>query len=313
MGFEELASKTKKSKTRRLVVVGAHETTLLEAVVRAVKDGIAVPVLLGDSNEITRIADAEGIDLKGCDVEDIPDARDAAEAAMEMVRAGTVEAVMKGKITTADLMRVALNGGLRRENRLVNHVTVFEHPRLGAGKLMMLTDAGLITFPTLEQRVGIINNGVEVMRRLGVPEPRVAVLSLTEEVDEKVPSSVHAAKLKAMNIPGGELEGAGIIDGPFDLFAAVDTENAKTKGIESDVAGRADILHCPNAVAGNLFSKGIIYFAEQSRTGGCVVGGTVPVILLSRASSADDKYCSILLGLSCAPGLSLEAGMPPIA
>jgi phosphate acetyltransferase len=102
-----------------------------------------------------------------------------------------------------------------------------------------------------------------------------------------------------MNRPGGELDGYGVIDGPFDLFSAVDVDLAAMKGLGGPVAGRADVLHCPDVVAGNLMSKAVIYFAPESRTGGCVVGGTVPVILLSRASSADDKYLSILVGLTC--------------
>jgi phosphotransacetylase len=120
------------------------------------------------------------------------------------------------------------------------------------------------------------------------------------DVEEKIPVSVDAARLKAENRPGGALEGLGVVDGPLDLLAALDPEAARVKGFGGEVAGRADVLICPDVVAGNLMGKALIFFAPGNRAGGCVVGGTVPVILLSRASSADDKYCSIVLGLSCA-------------
>ncbi len=299
MGFDELVAKARKKESRNLVIVGAHEAKLLKAVARAVSDGLAAAILLGDSGEIFRIAETEGIDLTSYTIEHIPDPHNAAEAAMEMVRGGTAGALMKGKITTSELMHIALASGLRREGRLLSHISGIEHPVLGKDKLILLTDAGLVTYPTLAQRVQIIRNAVDVMRCHGVSNPHVAALSLSEGIDNKIPSSVDAAKLKEMNSPGGELEDIGVIDGPLDLFSALDANSAALKGIESTVAGRADILHCSDAVCGNAMSKAIIYFAKDSRTGGCVVGGTVPVILLSRASSADDKYYSILMGLSC--------------
>lgn len=299
MDFKELANRARLGKRKRLVVVGAHETKLLKAVERARVEGIAEGILLGDRRKIEEIAARENIQLDGHAVENIPTLVACAKRAMELVGRGEVDALMKGIITTQELMHVALKSGLRHQGRLLTHVAAFEHPRIGEGRLLMLSDAGLVPYPTLEKRVEIIKNSVNAMGSIGVAEPKVAILSSTEDVDANIPVSLDAVKLKEMNQPGGALEGFGVIDGPLDFFSAIDKDMAALKGIEGPVAGRADILHSPDVVAGNLLSKAIIYFAEGILTGGCVVGGTIPLILLSRASSADDKFCSILLGLSC--------------
>jgi len=297
MRFEDLERAVKTRAPRSLVVIGAHEENVLRGVARAAAEGIARPVLVGDRAQIERIAAREGIDLHDCAIEDVPDLDGAAMAAMEMVRAGEVGALMKGKITTPNMMHIGLKNGLRREGRVLSHLAAFDSPRLG--RLLIVTDSGIIPYPNLEQRVQIIRNAVEAMRSLGTPDPLVAVLAATEDVSERIPISMDAARLKEMNAPGGELEGCGVIDGPMDFFAAVDPEAAKVKGIGGEVAGRADILHCPDVVSGNLMGKAATFFPGEIRTGGCVVGGAVPIVLLSRASSADDKYCSILLALSC--------------
>ena len=298
MRFDDIAARARAGESRKLVVVGAHEGNILKGVARAAADGIASPVLLGDRSKIEKIASSQGIDLTGHEIVDIADTTEAAMASMEMVRAGEVSALMKGVIPTPDFMRIGLKNGLKSEGRIISHLAAFDHEK--AGRLFIASDSGIIPFPTLEQRVQIIKNAVEAMRALDVPEPRVAVLAATEDVSDKIQISKDAVTLREMNSDGGELAGFGIVDGPMDFFAALDPEAAAIKGIGGEVAGRADILHCPDVVAGNLMGKAMVYFSHGMRTGGCVVGGAVPIVLLSRASSADDKYCSILLGLSCA-------------
>ena len=297
MRFDDMAARARASEPRRLVVVGAHESNILKGVARAAADGIASPVLLGDKSEIEKIAQSEDIDLTGHEIVDIADTTEAALVSMEMVRAGEVSALMKGVIPTPDFMRIGFKNGLKCEGRIISHLAAFDHEK--AGRLLMVSDSGIVPFPTLEQRVQIIKNAVEAMRALDVPEPKVAILAATEEVSDKIPISREAVALKEMNSEGGDLAGFGIVDGPIDFFAAIDPEAAAVKGIGGEVAGHADILHCPDVVAGNLMGKSMIYFSRSMRTGGCVVGGAAPIVLLSRASSADDKYCSILLGLSC--------------
>lgn len=295
MTFAALENRVRQGAPKKLAVIGAHDENALVAVARAHQVGIAELVLLGDRDKILQIAADRGLDLPADAIRHTPDPQEAALAALTLVREGKVGAIMKGKISTPDLMRLALRNGLRREGRLLSHIAVFEHPRYQ--RLITITDAGLIPYPTFEQRIGIIRNAVEAMRRLGDSEPRVACLSSTEEVDEKIPCSVEAQKLAALNQPAGPLADCGLIDGPMDLGAAIDPKTAEIKGQTGAVAGRATILHVSDVVAGNLLGKAIMYFSE-ARMGGCIVGGTVPVVLLSRASTAEEKYASILLGMA---------------
>ncbi len=297
VGFDQLIERARRTGPQKLVVAGAHERNVLMAVHQACEDGIAEPILIGDRPAIERIAGAEGIDLEPYTVQHTTSERETALAAVQWVERGRVGALMKGTLSTPALMHVILNHGLRTEGRLLSHIAVHEHPRLG--RLVLASDCGIVPYPTLEQRVQIIQNAVEAMRAIGVAEPRVALMSSSEEIDDKIPCSLDAVKLKEMARPGGPLHGYGQIDGPFDFFSAVDEEAAEIKGLGGLVAGRADILHSPDVVAGNLMSKAMMYFAGGIRAGGCVVGGTLPIVLLSRASPAPDKYNSILLGLIC--------------
>jgi phosphotransacetylase len=298
MGFEELAQKIRGRGPRALVVVEPDEASVLEAVARAVEAGIARPVLVGDAAAIARCAEERGVDIGGWTIVDARGPQDAALAAMRLVREGRADALMKGRISTPDLLRTGLRSGLKAEGRLLSHVTLFDHPRFD--RLLVMTDGAVVPFPTLAQRVQILRNAVETMRALGVASPRIAGLSSTEVPDEKIPSSIDMARLGEMFAAGGALEGCGEFAGPIDLFGALIPHAAEVKGITGPVAGRADILHCPDVVAGNLMGKALLLFAEGMHSGGCVVGGAVPIVLLSRASPADDKYCSIVAALSCA-------------
>jgi phosphate butyryltransferase len=297
MTFDELAAGIRARGPKRLVVVGAEEEAVLAGVARASEEGIARPVLVGDRPEIERLARLHGIDVDRWAIEHVEGPEEAVLSAMHMVRDGAVDALMKGRLSTPELMRVGLKHGLKRPGRLLTHIALFEHPLFG--RLLLMTDGGVVPFPTLAQRVEIIRNAVTALRRLGVAEPKTAGLSSTEVPDEKIPSSIQMAELKAMFAPGRELDGYGEFDGPMDLFSALDGRAAEIKGLGGPVVGRADILHCPDVVAGNMMGKAMLLFAEGMRTGGCVLGGAVPIVLLSRASTPDDKYCSILAGLSC--------------
>jgi phosphate butyryltransferase len=297
VGFGDLAAKIRERGPRTIVVVAAEEGAVLAGVARAAKEGLARPTLVGDRAAIERVASLEGVDVRGFPIEDARDAEEMVLTAMRLVREGRADALMKGRLSTPDLMRVALRHGLKRPGRLLSHIALFEHPRFD--RLLAMTDGGLVPFPTLGQRVEIIKNAVDALRGLGVAAPKIAGLSSTEVPDEKIPSSIEMAQLKVMFAPGRELAGYGEFDGPMDLFSALDARAAEIKGLAGPVVGRADILHCPDVVAGNMMGKAMLLFAEGMRTGGCVVGGAVPIVLLSRASTPDDKYCSILVGLSC--------------
>ncbi|MCK9459786.1 MAG: phosphate acyltransferase [Proteobacteria bacterium] len=298
IGFDELAARIRARDPRTLVVVGAEEGAVLAGVARAAAEGIARPLLVGDRGAIEHAAGRAGVELGGFPIEDVRDPEEMVLAAMRAIGEGRADALMKGRLSTPELMRVGLKHGLKRPDRLLSHLTLFDHPRFD--RLVAMTDGGVVPFPSFAQRVEILKNAVDALRRLGVARPRIAGLSSTEVPDERIPSSLEMARLKELFAPGGELAELGEFDGPMDLFCALDACAAGIKGRGGCVVGRADVLHCPDVVAGNLMGKAMLLFAEGMRSGGCVVGGAVPIVLLSRASSPDDKYCSIVAALSCA-------------
>lgn len=298
MIFDRLFDRALGAGRRKLAVAGAEEAEVIEAAVRAARDGIAAVTLLGRADPIERIAADAGIDLGELTIAGTDDDEQTAVRIVELVRAGQADVILKGRIHTAILMREVIRGGLRPGKQLLSHVSLYSSERFP--RPVMVTDAALNPYPTLEQRVEIVKNGVTAMRALGVEQPRVALLAASEEVDEKFPCTVDAAKLVELAGPGGPLEGWGHIDGPLDLGSAIDSHAAEVKGVGGEVAGRADVFIAPDVISGNLLGKAMIYFAG-GHVGGCVMGTTVPIAMVSRASPADDKYRSILFAIACVP------------
>jgi phosphotransacetylase len=276
--------------------VGAAAHEVLGAARRALDNGIASPILIGDGDAIERAALSAGISTAGMSVEDAPDDQAAAVVASRLVRDRAVGALLKGRIPTWILMQEGLRSGLREGDALISHVALIELS--GLGRPLLVTDSALTPFPTLEQRVELIRNAVTVMRRLGVATPRTALLSASEEVNERIPTSIEARRIAEMNAPGGPLESLGLIGGPLDLGCAVHPETARIKGVTGPVAGDADILVAPDIVVANTLSKALIYLAGGS-VAACVVGAAVPIGMVSRASPARDKYNALLLALAC--------------
>lgn len=298
MIFDRLLDRARGVGRRKLAVSGAEEADVLRAAVRAAEEGIAAVTLLGRADAIERIAAEEGIDLGGLD--SVPTAGDEQTAArtVELVGAGAADAILKGRIHTAVLMHEVIRGGLRPGRQLLSHVSLYSSERFP--RPVMITDAALNHYPALEQRVDIVRNAVTAMRNLGVEQPRVALLAASEGVDEKFPCTADAARLVQMAEPGGPLAGWGHIDGPLDLGSAIDPHTAEVKGVRGEVAGRADVLVVPDVISGNLLGKAVIYFGG-GRVGGCVMGASLPIAMVSRASPADDKFRSILLAVACVP------------
>ncbi len=294
--FENLHRLVKNARKGVIGLVGAAAPEVLRAARMAVEEDTAVPILIGNTNKMREVAAAEHLDLDGIRTEHAKDDPEAAFIAMEMVRNGEAEALLKGRILTRILMKEGYRKGLRRDGRLMSHVTLIEVPRFK--KPILVTDSALTPYPTFEQRIQIIKNAVDVMRRLGVEEPRVAILSASEEINDKIPCSLDAARLADLNLPGGELESFGIIEGPLDLGCALDEETARIKGVSTNVAGKVDILVAPDIVSANLLSKSLIYLAD-GQVAACVVGGNVPIGMVSRASPAKDKYNALLLTMAC--------------
>lgn len=276
---------------KRVVVVAAHEEHTLEGVNRAYVNGIVIPILIGNKAKIESIIKQEGFSFFGEEIIDINDEKKAARMAVEMIREKKADFIMKGKIQTADLLKQVVNKeyGIRA-SEVMSHVGVFEIPSYH--KLVVITDAGMLPNPNIKQKVLIIENAVKVLNRLGYDRPKVAALAAAELVNPKIKESVDAAVLKKMN-QEGTLNGC-IVEGPISYDLAINKKAGEVKEYESDVTGDADIILSPDMTSGNILVKSLMYNAG-GRMAGIIVGAKVPIILVSRGATSEEKYFSIVL------------------
>jgi len=287
--LSELLERAKGLK-RILSVVVAEDPVVLKAVEQAKNLDIINPILVGSKKSIIEIIEELKLDLKDCEIVD-SDTNEAVKKGVELVSEGKADFIMKGHIRTGDLMKVVLdkNMGLRT-GRTLAMVSVFEIPNFD--RLLVISDAGMIILPTLEQKVDIIHNILDVMKILGIENPKIALISAVEAISEKIPSTVEAAIISKMN-ERNQIKNC-IVDGPFALDNVISIEAAKHKGIESPVAGKADALVMPNIEAGNVLYKALTFFMNaQSAT--TILGAKCPIVLTSRADSDETKLYSIAL------------------
>jgi phosphate butyryltransferase len=291
--FAELKEAARARGPKKVAIAAAHEREVLLAAQDAQAEGIARCILVGDGTQIERVAGQSNISLNGMSIVDVAEPGEAARKVMELVSRGEADVAMKGRIETGDFLRAALDRefGLR-QGRLLSHVAVFEIP--GFERLVLVSDAGVVVAPDLEQKVAIIQNAIAVARAIGIELPRVAALAAIEMVNPKIPNTVEAAGLAKM-ADRGQIVG-GLVDGPLALDNAISPEAAAIKGIKGEVAGRADVLILPDIEAGNVLAKAITYFA-RGRMAGIVYGARVPLVVASRADPHDSKLVSIALGV----------------
>ena len=295
--FNELIEKVQKgSEKKRVAVVSAHDEHTLEAIEKAFLDGIAEPVLIGDVAKIREIIAARGLRLSGVEMIEEKDDREAARKAVAMIHDGGADFIMKGKLQTADLLKEVVDRehGLQKGG-IMSHFGLFEIP--GYHKLLVITDGGMVLYPDLAQKKQIIENSVEVLQSLGYEKPKVAVLSATETVNPKMPESIDADQLKKMN-QEGTLKDC-IVEGPISYDLMISPESAAIKGYESPVVGEADIAVVPNMTAGNLLAKGLMLSAG-GKMAGMIVGAEVPIVIVSRGATAEEKYLSLVLSAASA-------------
>jgi phosphotransacetylase/acyl dehydratase len=254
----------------------------------AARRGLIVPVLVGPEAKIRAVAEAEGIDLAGCKILSTEHSHAAAQQAVAMARSGEVEALMKGSLHTDELMAAVVPSatGLRTARR-ISHAFLMDVPAYP--RVLMVTDAAINIYPTLEDKVDIVQNAIDLARVLGVAEPKVAILSAVETVNPKIQSTLDAAALCKM-ADRGQITG-GVLDGPLAFDNAISEEAARTKKIVSPVAGRADILLVPDLEAGNMLAKQLQYLAGAD-SAGIVLGTRVPIVLTSRADSVRTRIAS---------------------
>ncbi len=288
--FYQVITAVKEMPPCKLCVATAAEESVLEAVRDSRKEGLVDFVLVGHEEQIWRQAMTVSLNLQGIEIIDLPDPAEATRQAVQEVAAGRADILMKGMVNSSDFLRAVLNpeGGMRRD-RILSHFAIYEIP--GYYRLIYMTDGGLNVSPNLEQKKAILQNAVEFLQSIGIEQPKVAVLSANEKVDPKIPATVDAQALREM---AGEAFPGAIVDGPTPLDIAVSYESALHKGIDSPLAGKADLLLVPNIEAGNILGKAIIYFAG-GRMGGLVLGASSPVILTSRNEPPMGKMASIAL------------------
>lgn len=280
-----------------VAVAKADDKGLLEALEIARKEGIANFILTGEKAAIQKAADAAGVDLANYEIIECADEVSMATEAVTAVSSGRAKVYMKGQVHTNHFLRAMLNKevGLRQGKNTISHC-YFHHVK-GYDRLLFLSDCAFNTYPDLNAKADIIKNTVKLAQAFGVACPKVACLAAVEVVNPDMPATLDAAALTAMN-NRGQITGC-IVDGPFALDNAVSVESAKTKGIESPVAGLADILLVPNIDAGNMMAKAIVYFSENE-TAGLILGAKAPVVLTSRADSPRAKLLSIAAAVTLA-------------
>ncbi|MDR3231024.1 MAG: bifunctional enoyl-CoA hydratase/phosphate acetyltransferase [Synergistaceae bacterium] len=290
--FDELVAKVKGfTNPRRVIVASAADEHSLEAVFRAQKERIVEPVLVGGKTKILEILARLSATVPESDLYDVPDVDEAAQKAVALVREGRGDFLMKGKLETAQMLKPVVNKetGIGT-GRVMSHFVIFESPRYH--KLLVVTDGGMMTYPTLEQKKAIIENTVSTLRALGYDNPKIGVLAAVEKLNPKMPETVDADALYRMNLDGG-IKGC-VVAGPISLDLSLDPEAVAIKGYQSPVAGDADALIVPNIHTGNALGKSITVLGG-GRMAGIVVGARVPIILTSRGSSSEEKYLSLVL------------------
>lgn len=288
--FAEVVNKVKQYQPLTISVAVAQDEDVLQAVQNAVGLGIAKAILVGDETVIKPLMHKTGMDRHIAVIHE-PDTMQASLRAVSLVKTGQAQVVMKGLINSSDFLRSVLHGevGLKT-GRLLSHLAAFELP--GSDKLLFFTDGGMNIAPKLAEKKDILINSILALQALGIKKPNVAVLTANEQVNAKMPATVDARDLveisKQPDFP------CALVEGPVALDVAVDPEAAKHKKIHSEVSGKVDLFLVPNIETGNVVGKILLYFAK-AKMAGLILGTTHPVVMTSRAETAEGKLNSIAL------------------
>ena len=292
--FDELIAKVKGNPSRKIMAVAcANDDHTLEAVVNARREGIVEPILVGDKKIITEILAELKEEIPEENIIDVPadDLQKACETAVKLVSEGKADFLMKGKVDTKIILKEVVNKeyGLG-QGRLMSHFTMFEVPTYH--KVILPVDGGMVTYPDLQQKKEIIQNTVDTLVAMGYDCPKVGVLACVEKVNPKMPESVDAAELQAMN-ERGEITNC-IVEGPIQYDCVMRKDLADFKGLDSKIAGDPDVLVAPNIHAGNIMGK-MYAISCGAKMAGFIVGAKCPIVMVSRGSTAEEKYLSIVV------------------
>jgi phosphate butyryltransferase len=279
-----------KGRGKVIAIAGAEDKEAIKAVKEASELGVSA-ILFGKKEIIEKNLEEIGVEFP---IVDCSTEEEASKQAIKSVVEGKAHIVMKGLVKTSTFLKAVLDKeyGLRTE-RLLSHVAVVEVP--GLNRLIFITDGGMVIRPTLEQKVQIIQNAIDVAQRLGYEMPKVGVIAAVETVNPDMPETLEAALLAKMN-ERGQIKNCKV-DGPLGIDNALSIYAAEVKGVKGEVAGHADILVVPDIHSGNFLGKSAVYFAN-GRIAGIIAGAKVPVIVISRADTSDSKFASIALAIA---------------
>ncbi len=296
MKLQSLLNQATQYKEATVAVAAAEDHEVLQAVHMAVEKEIAKFILFGDKDKILQILNEVAPQLSShqdIEIHHTSSVKEAAELAVKAVKDNKANALMKGNISTSVILKAVLNKefGLRTGN-VLSHVAVFEVPDFD--RFTIVTDAAMNIAPDLQQKAQILQNAVGIAKSIGIQIPKVAPIAAVEVVNPAMQATLDASALTVMN-QRGQIKDC-IIDGPLALDNAVSLEAAEHKGIKSDVAGQADILLVPNIETGNALYKSMIYFAK-AKVGAVIAGAKAPIVLTSRADSAESKLYSLALAI----------------
>jgi phosphate acetyltransferase len=294
--YERLIKAAQAEATMKVAVAHPCDDVSVGSAVEAWRLGLIEPILVGPEARIREVAARAGLDISAFEIVPAEHSHDSAAKAVELVTAGRVEALMKGSLHTDELMGavVSRQAGIRTARR-ISHCFIMDVPR--HPDALIITDAAVNIAPTLDDKVDIVQNAIDVAHAMGVADVRVAILSAMETVNAKVPSTIEAAALCKM-ADRGQITGA-VLDGPLALDNAISVEAAAIKQITSPVAGRANILVVPDLEAGNMLAKSLSFLAHADAAG-IVLGARVPIILTSRADSLLTRLASCAVAVMVA-------------
>jgi phosphotransacetylase len=294
--YEALLARCQQLEPISTAVAHPCEKTALAGAIDAHAAGLIRPILVGPAARIAEIAAANGLDLGDLPIVDVPHSHAAAAKAVELVRQGRAELLMKGSLHSDELLGavVARETGLRTSRR-ISHVFIMDVPTYH--KVLTITDAAINIAPTLDDKADICQNAIDLAMALGVTQPKVALLAAVETVNSRMPATIDAACLCKM-ADRRQLTGA-LLDGPLAFDNAISAEAARIKGITSEVAGDPDILLAPDLEAGNMLAKQLTFLANAD-SAGLVLGARVPIILTSRADSVRSRIASCAVAMLAA-------------
>jgi phosphate butyryltransferase len=290
--FDQLLDLVKKRKKKNLAICCAEGNEIIQAAKMAEDEGILTSVLIGNKDKIEKICKEVGLDLSKTEIVNERNPELTPQIAVELVKEKKADMLMKGKVSTAGLLKAVLDKekGLRAE-KLLSHVAVVEVKNYP--KLMLVTDGGMNIRPDVTKKVEILKNAIQIAKKLGIEKPKAACLTAVETVNPDMPETIDASVITKM----AEREDIKdvIVDGPLAFDVAIDKKSAQIKGIDSLIAGDTDIFLVPDIASGNIMVKALIYLAG-AKVGGIVVGGGAPIVLLSRSDTAQMKLYSMALG-----------------